>query len=67
MTTTPSGRARSTAGGHGFRAHAFGVPRNDGYRFFAPLTCSAMKRGSAKAATCTSGVQYLVLKLPAFR
>jgi hypothetical protein len=23
---------------------------------------SAMKRGSAKAATCTSGVQYLVAK-----
>ncbi len=36
------------------------------YFLFASLTCSAMKRGNAKAATCTSGVQYRVLKLPAF-
>ena len=32
---------------------------------FALAACSAMKRGSAKAATCTSGDQYLVLNLPA--
>src|SRR6185312_10730117 len=30
-------------------------------------TASAMNRGSANAATCTSGVQYLVAKLPALR
>jgi hypothetical protein len=35
------------------------------YRF-AFATASAMKRGSAKAPTWTSGVQYWVLKLPAF-
>ena len=32
---------------------------------FALAACSAMKRGRAKAATCTSGDQYLVLNLPA--
>ncbi len=33
----------------------------------ALATRSAMKRGCAKAATWTSGVQYIVLKLPALR
>ena len=33
----------------------------------ARSTSSAMKRGNAKAALCTSGVQYLVVKLPALR
>ena len=39
-------------------------------RGLAPVafaTFSAMKRGSAKAATCTSGVQYRVGKPPALR
>ena len=46
-------RAAAPAGAKFHRAAAF-------------ATCSAMKRGSANAATCTSGVQYFVGKLPAF-
>ncbi len=51
-----------------FETAASQPPRDEdrSYFFLAAFTCSAMKRGSAKAAACTSGVQYLVLKLPAF-
>ena len=48
-------------------------PIQSGYKrlyrrvFPAFATASAMKRGSAKAAAWTSGVQYLVEKPPALR
>src|ERR1700722_3052991 len=41
------------------RAYRPGLPRS--------AAASAMKRGSAKAAAWTSGVQYIVLKRPALR
>src|SRR5262249_30515064 len=63
----PGSGGRSWLGKREFFARPRPSAKAHDQRRLALATFSAMKRGSAKAATCTSGVQYLVGKRPALR